>query len=846
MGEDEIGGIPGVGGVLGAFLSLFGGSSRSDTSPQRRAAAAETGLAMARHRGCRPTPEEEDLVRAAALDGGGTAEFEARLSTLSVGALVARIENLKAKGGRALGGVALVENELSRRGVDLSNPCPQTFTPPQVTVEVHAPTREELAAILGIVREGIIDDIEPLLNKVSASITQQAAGLGLVASQLGSLGAQVSGVGDIIGVIAKVLKDVLGDLAPSTSAIAAILQALLFWLTREFGADFKRLTDLRIPQIAKVIEVLAGHTGAGAGGIAAKLAEASVVQSDAAIAGSAMQVQALKDMFLSFEEWLEEVKAGTFGSPHGGEAIKRFFEGYPGADVPEPDIFKKAPQIFENLFGPKKHLVVGVDWLTPFVSWLVTRGIDLAIPIVQRMAEVVQRLSEVLDPVMSQIFDNMIRQFKAFIGSVGNVAPDAGFNVAGEFVTKAGQLGTQAHLTALAFEFIPYLKHFGINQTVAFMADAAAFAPIAAQTWGQAIGQGVGRPAGYQINAVMRSRIPEERDLFELLIKRIITEDDFRSFMAFHGYLDKYTDALVRSAFRGPRLTEIIRLSDDNTVDRAQIAHWIQKGGYTDENVEKLTPIVEQLGMRSERARLLGEVTLGYKEGLVDDFQAESYFDTLRLPPQAKSLLFQSMRLAFRREMIEEHLRGLTASYDSGLSSAFELLGGIQAIGVNREKALAIVATHSTRRTGRAFQKADARIEQQLRQVQTNTIQGLKEQFEFGRISDQRFLLSLLVAGVEPQLAASIVALEQIKLKTRAGERSRVAVERLAAKIRQNRQDGFIQLFRKDLVEEWQLRLFLRELGLDNELIDSIVQEESILKLKAPSLGVPTPPTTLH
>lgn len=479
------------------------------------------------------------------------------------------------------------------------------------------------------------------------------------------------------------------------------------------------------------------------------------------------------------------------------------------------------------------------------VFWALGRGRETVIPLVSKVlamaSDAISQLSEPLHALMFPLFKNMIGAMEGFVGSTGHVPPHGGFDKAKEFLLEAGRLGTQAHLTAVLFEMIPWAKHFGVTQASAFLADMAAFGPIASATWGQAIGEGVGRPSKYQISAIMRSRIPDERDLEELLIKRVISEEQFRNFMAFHGYLPEYVDALATKAFRDPRLSEIIRLAQEASIDENEVFNWIRRAGFSDDDATRMLPPIMSQAMRAERGRLISEVMTNLHEGFLTDEEANIYFERLSIPAKARGFLFDTARLSFRRDLITEHQKTLERALASGLMNEGQFALGMSALGIRPEKASAVAARIDTERTAKVAQEERREVEKEIREHQHATIARLKEQFEIGLLDRNLFRLFLIAVGIVEQVADEIVILEELRLAGR-NEKTRVAeAEQLREQIVRFRTAAFVELFRQEQITASQLQAFLLQLGHPLALANAIVEREQALKVVPPTLELNPP-----
>lgn len=485
-----------------------------------------------------------------------------------------------------------------------------------------------------------------------------------------------------------------------------------------------------------------------------------------------------------------------------------------------------AVAVGDVLFNEGRMTVKTID---PVMHWF-ARGLATVAPLLAKLVntgvEVAEEASKPLELFFQPVFEKLLGSIKTSVAQVGEVGPAQGFEVAEQFLTRAALQGMHAHHLAEVIEMMPYFKHFGMHMLPAFMSDMAGFGPIAGNTWGRAVGEGVGRAAGYEINAKMRSRIPDVGQLIEGTIERKMSLQEQATLLAFHGYNDHFIDFIQKYQWKDPSLTQIRALADDISVDEAQVQHWLREAGFDDDNVRTMAPVIMAASMRTERGQLLTEVMSNLKEGFLTEQDAALYFDQLRLGPIARGFLLTASRLGFRRNLINDNLATYREQFRANLIAEGDFRLGLSLNGLDPARIDSEVANINTKRTATLAREEDQAEKSLVRQHQSLVTQELRVAFQHGMIDASAFELALIQSGINPDIARATVDLEEVRLAGRIGQARAAELARLTEREVQIRVTGFVELFRKQQISNLQLGQFLLNLGLEPSLVDAIVQRE--------------------
>lgn len=468
--------------------------------------------------------------------------------------------------------------------------------------------------------------------------------------------------------------------------------------------------------------------------------------------------------------------------------------------------------------------------ITDATHYITVQGGEVVKDIVGKIFDVLKVLQTSFEPVLESIFDpifsSMVDNMREHVLGLKEVGPTQGLDVAKYMLSKAAGFGMHAHHTAELFEMMPWSKHFGIHTTTAFLADMAAFTPIAQQTWGKAIGEGVGRATGYEMNALLRSRLPDERLLDEALIRRKMSVGEYKVLNAFNGYNDGYIDLKADVAWRRPTLREILQLVQDSSVTAEDLAGFLRDAGHRDAFIDKILPIMLHKRAQAKEAALISEVIANLREGFISEEDAQLYFDAASMTDEERNIVLTTARLAFRRGRIADNLATLQNEFTLNLMEAADFTLAARAQGISEARIAGELAAIEVKRNGAVAHQEAADAKAEIRKQQSLVLQEFRVLFQHGMVDAAGFEQALVQSGILPATARLSVELEQAKLEGRVGNAKSAAAARLTAQEIKLRTDTFIEMFRKGIISNLQLEAALHQLGLSDGIVFATVQKE--------------------
>jgi hypothetical protein len=526
-----------------------------------------------------------------------------------------------------------------------------------------------------------------------------------------------------------------------------------------------------------------------------------------------------------------ETLSGFLSSLSNGEAMSRLLDTMESGVALAPDVImsKDSRDEWARFFKTARETGFLSAWKQSTVD-VVKAVADFASPSVKSLFGLIGTIAEAFEPALKGIFqpafDNMLGVVKARVSSQGEVLPTTGFEAAGEWLSAAASAGMHAHHLAELLEMIPYTKTFGLNMLPAFLSDMAGFGGIAQQTWGKAIGEGVGRPAMYEINALMRSRLPDERLLDEALIRRKMNIGEYKVLNAFNGYRDDYIDLKADTAWRRPTLREILQLVQDSSVTEEDLTFFLRDAGHRDEFIQKILPIVLHKRAQAKEASLISEVIANLREGFISEEDAQLYFDSASMSNEERNIVLATARLAFRRGRMADNLATLQNEFTNNLMEASDFTLAARAQGISEARIASELFSIEVKRNGTVAHQEAADAKAEVRKQQSLVLQEFRVLFQHGLVDANEFERALEQSGILPATARLTVELEQVKLEGRAGTAKSAAAARLTAKEIKLREDTFVEMFRKGIISNLQLENSLRQLGLSDSIVSATVQKE--------------------
>jgi hypothetical protein len=240
------------------------------------------------------------------------------------------------------------------------------------------------------------------------------------------------------------------------------------------------------------------------------------------------------------------------------------------------------------------------------------------------------KLQELIDrivtPAISKIMD--------WAEGMGPVAPSAGRGMI-TGVTKLATF-TVSGLAAmtLAGEALSPLKHIGLGHISAVLYDLINYKTLTAAFMGTLAFIYIRTPLTYYYNKVARPNIPDERGLRELVGDYELTQSEFVSWMAFHGYTDDWSAKIFDTAFR-PLTPYMLRsLAEAGLLPEDVLDRELHHAGYREEVIPIIKQMMINLSASSLAAVSSSTAMTRFQEGFDDEKALRQNLTTLGIADQ--------------------------------------------------------------------------------------------------------------------------------------------------------------------------------------------------------------------
>jgi hypothetical protein len=624
--------------------------------------------------------------------------------------------------------------------------------------------------------------------------------------------------------VAMAVQDVAGQLFTDNGILSNILtipnDRTISEVTRDGLGDIAAVLAALLPIIRQTANVTDPATQ--------KIADNTLSVARLAALSNGAVLEAGVPNFTDFFSFLSSLDV-TAAAKQLGKLLSNAFDAVP--EVFSTESAQRAKDEFLKEVETVKSSTVILD----VTEEIKRQSAALLSPAIKFMFQIVGFIAEIAEPASKALFDPafeaILKVVKTRVQSHGMVSPTQGFGAAADWLSAAASQGMHAHHLAHLIEMIPSLKNFGLNTLPAFLSDMAGYGEIAKQTWGKAIGEGVGRPAGYEINALMRSKIPDEQGLRSAVQRRQLSIQEFGTLMTYHGYHDNYVAMAVDTVWRNPSLREILLLVQDTPVEQPTIEWLLRDAGYGEDLMAKIIPALMRKRTRNERDQLVGEVRANLAQGFLTEEDARLYFEQVGMGSDEIDLSLQTARLAFRRGRMADNLATLQNEFTSNLMEAGDFTLAARAQGISEARIASELFAIEVKRNGTVAHQETADAKAEVRHQQSLVLQEFRVLFQHGLVSPAGFEQALVQSGILPATARLTVELEQVKLEGRAGSARSAAGARLTAKEIKLREDTFIELFRKGIISNLQLEISLRQLGLSDAIVSATVSKELAAKI---------------
>ncbi len=427
-------------------------------------------------------------------------------------------------------------------------------------------------------------------------------------------------------------------------------------------------------------------------------------------------------------------------------------------------------------------------------------------------------------------------EIEQYLRAQAPITPQKVPAVAAATLGTAIAFGTAAHLSSSFFEFAHPLKSLGLHQMSAFLADMGSFSAISAGSMGVMIATAVRQPFMYYAQDIFRPLIASEMDLQIMAVKPDITMEDFRRAYAFHGYSDRWIDAIQTTMFKEPRYFELSFMLEDANASQDWLYKKARRGGYSVEDSNIFVPGLIKKVLRTQRQDLYVAVGRLYKEGYIDDAQFDEMLAPLELRSEALPLAKQAAAAQFLYDNIYELSRLLREEYIKEVITLGDLEVALTSLGISDAKIDLLLASAMVKKMPKPKHIEKKEADKEAAKMQRKYVTLYTQQYRKELLSADELQTNLVMIGLTPEMAGITVSLE----KTRRLEVPSVVKARTTAKANKESQKIYTALYKEQFrdkeISEEELTFYLMTIGYPPEDAVGMVRLEQAKAYTPPSI----------
>lgn len=453
----------------------------------------------------------------------------------------------------------------------------------------------------------------------------------------------------------------------------------------------------------------------------------------------------------------------------------------------------------------------------------------------KELPKIVQTIGKKLDPIKEFLISQteiIARSVMNLVTSKIPVTPESGYANGIAAFGMAASFGIAAHSICTAAELIHPIKTMGFNYIAAYLVDIANFGPIAKAGWGQYIDYAIKVPTSYAIRRELRSIIPDTREVAEMTIKGEVSAADYRRALSYNGFADGWIAAIEKIMYRELTVREMSTIMEDTNITPAWVYKKMRLRGYDEVDAEKLASGMFDKYLKTYNNDYKSKLMDLYGAGYIREEMFDAFVEPLNLRPEAVAIMKKSSDLKFIHDYIKESIIMYLDQFDKDVIDQDDLEISLSALGLESKRLSLLMNRAINKKAGKVAAAENTQIKALIRTKQNLIIKQYQQAFEQGYIDETELNNYLLQAGLDPSIVNIIVNIETGKTLTMSTKKQLQSVESETAKIQTIYEQGYVDLFRKDLIDEAGLKERLLTLNRDPEYIDALIEKEIIKKIK--------------
>ena len=691
-----------------------------------------------------------------------------------------------------------------------------------------------LAAIqaLGSTKPG--GEVDACCTAVVNAIASVAAALGNITALLSAPASPATPI-DLSGIVAA-----LGELVTAVAGFPPLLEAITTAIANGLGAIAISLG----PDLGGAIQNIANAINSGN---TADLIPAGMV--DAMVANGSMpapiaQFFSDRPASWSFSGLLSGIGhflVGQLNPELGDQVIANINAINAGASPP----YQPFHSLLDVLLGT--ILIIGIWW-----------------------GKIAVNIAADLMPVAQSVLANIGKAIGDVIpGGLGAVPPGVGAPAvaalnfvkgapaAGELITtanystivqdamgRAGLMGMTAWAAAMVGGFLlgPWEKYWG--EVAAMIATAAGFEEITERALAPFLDAIIRNRAIQDANQKWPTRVPPGPQGLALFARRKIGPAQADQLQDFAGLDPTWRPAMYLGAYRPVTPFVLASAFVDQPLDRNVILDILQDNAYSDSHANTMADAIVYKSIANVRNAYLSQLITGYGKGVVGDAELQQALTDFNFSPQAQQYVMSHVLILRREVLAAETEKQIVPQIVAGLITPAAAQQQLEIAGVQPWYAELITGLAAVR-AEIAVTKKELKAEEKLQAKQQLALQRTAlADFANGSINAEALAAALIAAGLDPVVAASVVA---EKSATQLGRLKLVYGQLLTpaeAKLQTERVDAVKNQLKEQLITYQQALAQLKGFGVTSADANAIVAGVAAAIAAASTVGTLLNPLT--
>lgn len=363
-------------------------------------------------------------------------------------------------------------------------------------------------------------------------------------------------------------------------------------------------------------------------------------------------------------------------------------------------------QPMKNLIPIDPPEFFGIDLLGPlkdFFNWLIQQLVSAFNTFVTFISErvinpIVNALKWVFDKI-SSLISSAISSIVNFLKEQAPITPDKAFGMLPTIIaiTAGGAVGIGGLMTALNIKVMG--SGLDITPLSRFFERLLSPNLVVGVIAGTILGASLRTPLHYWANAIFRPNLPDPRTAYSMMVKGIISKEEYLRIMRYvGGYSESWIAAFTKEFDYTPSAFEVMRLADYTSLDPIWVARKLRDLGMNETDIGYFLDAIIRRPIREEVRSLTTEILYHYIYGWMDKEAAKKALEDLRLKKEEIDLLVARAEFYRKRRLLELRVDIFTEMFRKGLIDAEGFEMKLKELGLAAENVNLIVALEKAKK----------------------------------------------------------------------------------------------------------------------------------------------------